>query len=587
MNRPIFIPQISKPQTAQFATYIFASALLCLMTSVVHAQAGADAAILQRNLQQQVPQLDALPQAEPPKGVAPSIKPKQDPNAVRILVKGFQINGATLFSQEQLQEIVKPWVGQNLTLPELQDVGNAISNFYQSKGRIAQVEIPPQKLDQGIVILKVLEGRLGAVNTTIPNDARVNKDLPASYVEVQNPVGSYVDTLAIDRALFLLQETPGIRYESAIEPGKQDGEVNLNLEVQDTALFTGNVGVNNYGSRSTGQSQVIGAIGIQNPSGHGDQVAVNAIVSQGSNFFLASYITPLNSDGLKLAISASDLHYTNIDSFQANGSFGTASVGSANLSYALLRSQTANANIYASYDFKTYMNKFLGSALVNSNYLIRNFNIGISGNRYDKFFGGGVNSFSMTATSGNLSFYADQFADGSNYGAYTPQNFQKLSFSASRNQQIIPDKTVVNISLSGQLANQNLDPAEQFYLGGPYGIQSYPVGQGRGSQGFLGVIELQQQLPEKFIGTVAIQAGRIQQYVNLYPGWQGLTGANNWYNLAGAGPGLKWSHNNLAITANVAWAIGSNPLKNSQGQSVNVDNWSKPAYAWAQAVVSF
>ena len=566
---------------------ISAFVFLALTSTFVYAQSGADAAILQRNLQQQVPQLDVLPQAEPPKSVTPQIKPKQDPNAIRVLVKGFQINGATLFSQEQLQEVVKPWVGQNLTLPELQDVGNAISNFYQANGRIAQVEIPPQKLDQGIVTLKVLEGRLGAVNATIPTNARVNKDLPASYVEVQNPVGSYVDTTAIDRALFLLQETPGIHFESAIEPGKQDGEVNLNLDVKDTALFTGNVGVNNYGSRSTGQSQVIGAIGIQNPSGHGDQFALNAIVSQGSNFFLASYITPLNSDGLKLALSASDLHYTNIDSFQTNGNFGTASVGSINLSYALLRGQTANANIFTSYDFKTYMNKYLGSALVNSNYLIRDFNIGFSGNRYDKLFGGGVNSLSVTATSGNLTFYADQYADGSTYGMYTPQNFQKLSFSASRNQQVVPDKTVVNIAISGQLANQNLDPAEQFYLGGPYGIQSYPVGQGRGSQGFMGIIELQQQLPEKFIGTIAIQAGRIQQYVNLYPGWQGLTGANNWYNLAGAGPGLKWSYENLSLSASIAWAIGSNPLKNAQGQSLNVDNWSKPAYAWAQAVVNF
>lgn len=565
--------------------FIFLTTVIC--SPKTWAQAGAEAGILQKNLQQQVPQLDLPPQAEPPKLSPPPTKQREDASAIRVLVKGFQINGATLFSQEELQNVVKPWAGKTLTLQELQEAANAIANFYQSRGRIAQVQVPPQKLDGGIVILQVLEGRLGAVNATLPENTRINKNLVQSYVEVQNPTGQLIDTKGIDRALFLLQETPGIRFESALEPGKQDGEVNLNLDVKDTALFTGNAGVNNYGSRSTGQTQTIGAIGIQNPLGHGDQIALNAIVSQGSNFFIASYITPLNHDGLKLALTASDLHYTNIDSFQTNGSFGWATVGSANLSYALLRSQTANLNIYTSYDHKTYMNKFIGSALINSNYLIRNINIGINGNRYDGWLGGGINNFSLSVTSGNLSFYADQYADGSTYGTYTPANFQKLNFFYSRNQQVVRDQNAINLSLSGQLATQNLDPAEQFYLGGPYGVQSYPVGQGRGSQGFMGIVEFQQKLPQKIIGTLSFQAGRIQQYVNLYPNWQGLTGANNWYNLMGAGPGLKWSSKNISLSASVSWAIGSNPLKNFQGQSVNVDNWNKPAYGWAQAVISF
>ena len=568
--------------------WIVAPCLLWVSTfSAVYAQAGAEAGILQKNLQQQVPQIDPLPQTEAPKVIPPTIKPKEDPNAIRILVNAFHIRGATLFTDVQLQAVVKPYVGKYLTLAELQDVANTVSNFYQSQGKIAQVQLPPQKLDEGIVILQVLEGRLGAVNVKLPEHPRVNKNLIQGYVEVQNPIGQTIDTQAIDRALFLLQETPGIQFESALEPGKQDGEINLNVDVKDTALFTGNAGVNNYGSRSTGQIQTVGAIGVMNPLGHGDQVAFNAIISQGSNFFIASYITPLNHDGLRLTLSASDLHYTNIDSFQTNGSFGWATVGSANLSYALLRSQTANLNIYTSYDHKTYMNKFIGSALINSNYMIRNINAGLSGNHYDKWFGGGVTSFSLSATSGYLSFYSDQYADSSTYGTNTPANFQKLNFSISRNQQVIPDQTVINVSFSGQLATQNLDPAEQFYLGGPYGVRSYPVGQGRGSQGFLGTVELQQKLPQKIIGTISLQAGRIQQYVNLYPDWQGATGANNWYNLFGVGPGLRWSQKNISLSASVSWAVGSNPLRNAQGQQVNVDNWNKPAYAWAQAVIAF
>jgi hemolysin activation/secretion protein len=104
--------------------------------------------------------------------------------------------------------VVKPWVGKYLTLGELQEAGNAIANFYQTKGRIAQVQVPPQKLDGGIVILQVLEGRLGAVNATLPENTRINKNLVQSYVEVQNPTGQLIDTKGIDRALFYCKKPP-------------------------------------------------------------------------------------------------------------------------------------------------------------------------------------------------------------------------------------------------------------------------------------------------------------------------------------------------------------------------------------------
>ena len=46
------------------------------------------------------------------------------------------------------------------------------------------------------------------------------------------------------------------------------------------------------------------------------------------------------------------------------------------------------------------------------------------------------------------------------------------------------------LAFSGQLSYQNLDPSEQFYLGGPAGVRAYPVSSNGGSTGQLLTTEL-------------------------------------------------------------------------------------------------
>jgi hemolysin activation/secretion protein len=551
-----------------------------------------EAGALQRNIEQQLPPVEPLP------SVGPERKPeliqrKSDPNAIKVLVTSFEFQGVTQFSDAQLQEVVKPWVNKSVTLAELQEAADAVANYYQTQGRIAQVQLPPQKLTNGQVILKVLEAKLGAVKMRTEPDARIKPDFVEGFVTVNNESGKYIDTNSVERSLLLIKEIPGVSATSELSPGDKDGEANLLINLEDTPLVNGKVDLNNYGSRSTGQSQAVGLLAINDLTGYGDQALFSGITSQGSGYVLAGYSFPVSKDGLRFGLSASQLNYHNVGSFEPNGSFGSATVGSAYLSYALHRSEGANANLLLSYDQKTYMNRSIATSAISSNYIIRDINFGISGNRYDDWFGGGINSGSLTFTSGTLNFYADQYDAGPNtYGLYTPTNFQKMTFMAARNQQIIPNETILNVTLTGQIANQNLDPAEKFYLGGVNGVQSYPVGQAGGSQGFLAIAELQQQLPYNVIGSISVQYGMVQQYVNPYQGWQGQTGAPNWYGLGGIGPGLKWSYERLTLTGSVAWAIGPNPLKSGTGQTVNVDGWNppsswQPAYGWFQASLTF
>jgi len=134
------------------------------MSSLAHAQ---DAGALQQELQKQVPKLQPLPSP-----VAPSVKPKPQeakPGDVKVTIKGFRIDGNKSLSDDAIKETLKPWLGRTVPFQELQKAADAVAALYQTFGKLAQVTVPPQKITDGVVILKVLEAKLGAVHIDMPN----------------------------------------------------------------------------------------------------------------------------------------------------------------------------------------------------------------------------------------------------------------------------------------------------------------------------------------------------------------------------------------------------------------------------------
>jgi hemolysin activation/secretion protein len=569
---------------------------LTAITALVHAAPNPtpsgtpDAGALQQGLQKQVPQLQPLPI---PKG--PTAKPKPQeakPSEVRVTIKGFRIDGNKSLSDEAIKETLKPWLGQTVAFQDLQKAADAVAALYQTFGKLAQVSVPPQKITDGIVILKVLEAKLGAVHIDMPNGpSRFTEDRARRYITDANRLSEIVQTQSIERSIYILNETPGIAVATQLEPGKNEGDVDLRVSLVDTKPVRGKLEANNYGSRSTGMGQRIVNVTFDNPGTFGDQISLSNIKSSGSDYSIGSYSLPVGTDGLRLGVTGSYLDFENVGQFaypkNEAASFGRSKTIGMNLSYPLLRSPAANANFSAGADRKNYLNKTVQDSVITSEYRIDNMVFTLSGNRFDGWAGGGVNAGSVTLTKGHLVIGSGN----SGYGVNTPTTFTKINLNVSRNQQLVPDKTVLSVSLSGQIASVDLDSAERFYLGGPNGIRAYPGSQGGGSQGAMINIEIQQQLEDKFVGSVFYDAGFVEQFRNkaTYTASKGVTptsvgtNADNSYALQGIGLGLKRADKDFIFSTSIAWKLGHNPLYNIRGVGVNNDGRSKSAYIWAQA----
>lgn len=528
---------------------------------------------LRQNIEQQLPQPNELPLPGVSKPQEEKIVPKAD--AVKVVLKGFKFQGVTLVSEQELQAALSPWIGKAVTLEELQELNELIADVYKKKGFLVQVTLPPQKInEEGIVLFAVMEAKFGGVNIEADKDSRMSAETLKQFILSENKVGEYVRIDNIERSIYIMKEIPGIAVASQIEPGKNDGEANLKIKLENAPLITGRVETNNYGSRSTGQVQGLGLLAVNNPFGFGDQITTYGLLTAGSQYGQVGYSLPIASTAWRLGMNMSMMNYNTVDSFRGSG--GRSNTLGASLTYPLLRSQKSNMNFALNYDQKSYLNMNTSLNSVTSSYVIRNVSSSLSGNHFDNLGGGGITNASATLTLGGFNVNDD---NPSNYGVFTPSRFRKLNFNASRNQQIIADKTFLNVSFAAQFADENLDSAERFYLGGPNGVRAFPVAQGGGSQGASLTLELQQQFPNRIMGSVFIDAGRIKQFMRPYDGWQGATNAPNEYNLFGAGIGAKWSYDRVTLSGSMAWRLDSNPLYTYTGEQVNNDRRNPPGYS--------
>ncbi|MCW1966408.1 ShlB/FhaC/HecB family hemolysin secretion/activation protein [Polynucleobacter sp.] len=555
------------------------------LSGVVMAQ--VDAGALQQNLEKQLPLPSPLALPEAQKPTSPQREGAAKAGEVRFTVNSFVLEGVKTLPEAQVQEVLKEWVGKSVNFDDLQKACDAVVTLYRKNGLTVQAILPPQKIDGGVVKILITEAKLSEVIVDTPQgDTRFGKQRAAEYITYANPIGAPLNMDKLERALIILNETPGVMVASQLEPGKNDGETAVRVQLTEPPVGAGRVELNNYGSRTTGANQGVIALNANNVTGIGDQAALNGIYSEGSQYIQGAYSIPGSKDGLRLGVAGTYLNYKNVSNYASpNGGWGDSWTAGLSAAYPLIRSQATNLNATMNYDVKSYMNKNQATQYVISSYNINNFSIGMSGNHYDGFGGGGISTGSVSLVFGYLDVLGTSTPG---YGAYTPPSFTKLAVSGSRNQQLTEDGlTSFYIAASGQMASVNLNSAEQFYLGGPYGVRAYPVAQAGGSQGGLATAELRRQLPQNVTISAFFDAGVVQQYKNVYPGWQGLTHANNTYSLMGAGLGVKWMYGGWNVAGSVAWKVGNNPLYNQYGQAVNTDGTTTNPRGWITASYTF
>ena len=506
--------------------------------------------------QQQQGQLSA-PQTAVEVESNPTIPQSQD-SQLQVTVNQIKIEGNSRFSTAQLHALVADAEGQNLTLKQLNELAQRITQYYQSKGYVySRAYLPQQTLSQGVVIIAVLEAYYD--QTQLDNQSRTQNGLIDATIAPLKK-GTQIDHQQMEHQLKLLNRLNGVTTRNVLTPGATTGSSQLNVEIQNTALVTGYVGADNFGNEYTGEARFSAGVALNNLAGLGDELSFDGMTAGSKlNYGKIGYAFTFTGMGTRAGVSYSYLDYELGKELKLIGAEGHAAQTSVWISQPALLTNSAEVLLSLQYDHK----QLEDDIQLNQYYKHRNIDLitaRLDGSQYDQFIGGGLTQYGASSSYGHVKFKDADAATLDEQTANTQGDFYSVGLNLSRLQNLGQKGTQAYVGIYGQYSPYNLDSAEQYLSGGPFNVRGYQASQFAGSSGYYATTELRQSLFSNAKNQVGAKVFVDTAQVTLNAEkWQDNTGSNR-ARINSAGLGFNWSSAwNLQANAEVAFPIGNTP----------------------------
>lgn len=417
------------------------------------------------------------PPVTPPQVVLP-VQPspsQHDPRARRFRVNAFAMSGNTVYRTRLLKTLLERFVDLELNLYDLNKAADTITTFYHDHGyTLARAVIPAQKVENGVVAIRIIEGRFGRVRFS--GNKRYSSDFLAARTGLLTP-GALVTSDRLENNLLLLNDLPGLRAKVVLEPGTEFGATDAEVQVKEK-LVDAILGLNNYGRSETGQNRVEATLNINAPLGLGDQLAISGSSTQHKlvRYWKFGYSMPLNTIGTRLAVGSSKAAYEVGGAFVNAGLSGEVRTDDIVLSHPFVRSREENQSVSVGVKHNHLTQNVLGTQASDQQLSV------------------------LTATYQINRIHADSSVTNASFGLDT--NFKRDRGADSQDAVFARMELDVNhtapfyqrwdLYLRGDLvrSRDQLPDTEKFSLGGPGSVRAYRPSEVRGDSGYLVTAEL-------------------------------------------------------------------------------------------------
>ena len=416
-------------------------------------------------------------------------------DVLRFKVNSITIEGAVTFPPETYKDLTEPMLNQQVSLGDITALAEAIEGRYRAAGFIlSRAFVPAQRVGDGNFRIQVVEGFIKSVSVEGASEG------------VRERIEGYLDDLtkmrpahigAIERALLLSTDLPGVNAGGVLRPGDELGATELVVTVKETDI-TGSASMNNRASRFAGPMSLSAEVNYNNLLGMAEQIGVSHTTTpdlHSTRAYTLRYTQPLDDDGLLLKLESQYSYGEPGFTLKPLDVRSRAIRYGARLSYPLIRGRAENLVIEGGYTWQ-YSTAYLGQTRstlsfdtytafdVKATYL---FNDDLDG----------INIVSAGVARGVpirlLETSAANAPSASRAGA-SPK-FTKLTLDALRLQQLDYGFTAA-FTLTGQLGMDKLYAGEEFALGGPRIGRPYDPAEITGASGVGGSIELRYADPD-------------------------------------------------------------------------------------------
>ena len=466
---------------------------------------------------------------------APVINLQQAPpgaEKINFVLTSLQIEGMTVYKQAEVAPLYQKMIGQKISLVDIYDLVNQLTTKYRNDGYIlTQVIVPPQKIKDGRVTLRAVEGYIDEIRiqnkttSTAPSYYAVYGDL----IREVRPMNEKV----LEKYMLLLNDLPGITATSVLSPSPSaPGASDLTIVIEHKP-YDASVETDNRGSLYIGPEQYNGTMRLNNIFGHDEGITVQVAVAPDNmyaNIFGLTY--PLGHMGTMLNLNASITRThpgSTLAQFDIRGMTHDYYIS---VTHPFIRSRSENlSGTFKLEYFNTYRTDNLGGDPVADRLRIERF--GFQYQNADRFHG--MNTLSTEFSNGIDALNASQPGDANMSQAEGDPQFFKATFEATRAQRL-SEVYELYAAITGQKSANKLLSSELFGVGGAGYGSAYDSSEITGKDGIAGRMELRANPTIELIQ-------RLQPYAFYDIGkvWdpQNTAAANRIMSIASAGIGLR------------------------------------------------
>lgn len=395
----------------------------------------------------------------------------------KVMVNNITVTGATLISEKEINAVIKQFKNKELMLKDMQKMVDLITDIYRKKGFVtSRAYLSPQKIEQGNLEVKVLEGITGEI--TFKGNRNFKSRILRKKITLKK--GEPFDYEALRKGLSLMNEQADMNAKATIAPGQDPATTDVAVEVKDRLPIHVGLTWDNFGSRYIGYNRFKTTVTHNNLLGLSDSLAVDYQGAEAENYVLVSgrYTLPI-TNSLKFGFFAAKSRLKMQRELEDTNARGKSKFFSAYAIQSLINEENVDLNLNLGFDYKDIFNFQFGNET--SRDRLRIARAGFDLDITDKLgrtliteeFDYGIPDFMA-----GLKKHDDRSSRTGANGLFT-----KNTVNLIRLQKMPLDSNLLWKN-SLQFSPYILTSAEQFQIGGISNVRGYPAAEAVGDNGY-------------------------------------------------------------------------------------------------------
>ena len=445
---------------------------------------------------------------------------------------------------QRLQAIADRHTGIPQHFTDLQAMAQEMTRECHAHGLVlAQVVLPPQRIEQGGLAVTVYPGLLGEVR--ISNTSRLSDGVVRRVMSSGLPSGSVAARADLERTALLLSEIPGVQTGLSLRPGQTAGSTQTEVSIRPGKRFGGYIGTDNAGTPDTGRSRMMAGAYASELLGQGDLLKLDLTDAWEKSGLISGtldYNLLVGGYGTRAGMNYShlDYHYY-LQGLRFEGYSDTSGIY---VSQPWVRTPQTTVDVRLDAGVAQLTDRYpsVFSDITGGDQgkkRVSSASLGLRGST-SALVPDGLTTFSLQGMLGDLKMQNDVARYWSSADLLNSAGtFGRINGQLTHEQRLTGPVSVYG-AVNGQWASKNLDSSQKFLTGGPGAVRAYAAGTGAVDDGVVSTAELRGRwmMPAQWgIGEghqFTLAGFYDQSWGNVYHNNTGLTGQNA-VRLAGAG----------------------------------------------------